>query len=229
MGEEIYYHNDHVASSILLRCFRKYLKGHVLEVGAGIGCVTKELAKFADHVTSLEPNQDLFESLRSNLSLIPNVRLLPTDTTALTKIGNPTSSEKYDVILYVNVLEHIQSDADEIRRARSLLRPNGVLLIVVPAHQVLYSKIDRLTGHYRRYSKKTISSCLTPHFNSIAISNFDSVGLLPYLLVYRILGSSKVSGVQAELYSRIILRLSYLVYRVSGGRIIGKNFLVVAR
>ena len=229
MNDEIYYHNDHVSSSIILRCFRKHLKGHVLEVGAGIGGVTKELAKIADQVTSLEPNPDLFHSLRTEVSKMPNVKILQADTAMLSDTVQRDHSGKFDVVLYLNVLEHIQDDVDELRRARRLLVPNGVLIIVVPAHKWLYSRIDRLTGHYRRYSKRMISYCVGTQFDSFRVTSFDTVGIIPYLLVYRLLGSTKVSGVQAKFYSHVILRLSYLTYRVSSGRMVGKNYLVVAQ
>jgi 2-polyprenyl-3-methyl-5-hydroxy-6-metoxy-1,4-benzoquinol methylase len=60
----------------------------------------------------------------------------------------------FDAIVYINVLEHIEADAEELALAKELLRPGGSVLIVVPAHQWLYARVDQLTGHFRRYSKK---------------------------------------------------------------------------
>lgn len=56
---------------------------------------------------------------------------------------------------------------------------------------------------------------------------FDTVGLVPYLIVYRWLRSTRTDGTNAVVYSRLILPLSALLYRLSGGRLIGKNLIAV--
>ena len=60
---------------------------------------------------------------------------------------------EYDTILYLHVLEHIENDQDEIREAEKRLKKGGHLLIMVPAHQKIYSNLDRAVGHYRRYER----------------------------------------------------------------------------
>jgi hypothetical protein len=57
---------------------------------------------------------------------------------------------------------------------------------------------------------------------------FDSVGLVPYLVIYKWLGSTATTGTNATIYSRVIMPISYLIYRVFRGRLIGKNLIAVA-
>jgi hypothetical protein len=57
---------------------------------------------------------------------------------------------------------------------------------------------------------------------------FDSVGLIPYLVIYRWLQSSATEGTNAVIYSRVILPLSHVLYKLSRGRLIGKNLVAVA-
>ena len=56
-------------------------------------------------------------------------------------------------MLYIDVLEHIEHDLDELARAASHLAPGGHLVVLAPAHQALFSDFDRAIGHYRRYNR----------------------------------------------------------------------------
>ena len=135
----------------------------------------------------------------------------------------------FDAVVYINVLEHIEHDGAELALATSLLRPGGRVLIVVPAHQWLYAKVDRLTGHFRRYSKKSLLTVTRDNGLQIeSMRYFDSVGLVPYLVLYKWLRSTATTGTSATIYSRVIMPISYLIYRVFRGRLIGKNLIAVA-
>ena len=117
----------------------------------------------------------------------------------------------------------------ELSLAKSVLAPGGRVVIVVPAHQWLYSKVDRLTGHVMRYSKKSLRDVVqAAGLRVLDIRYFDIVGLIPYLVIYKWLRSTLIDGANAILYSRLILPISALFYRLSGGRLIGKNLIAVA-
>jgi hypothetical protein len=58
----------------------------------------------------------------------------------------------FENILYLNVLEHIKDDVNEINLALKKIVSGGHLIILVPAHQELYSNFDKEAGHYRRYN-----------------------------------------------------------------------------
>ena len=64
---------------------------------------------------------------------------------------------KYDLILMMDVLEHIEDDCAIINILKSHLNPKGKLIISVPAYQFLWSKHDEDNMHYRRYCKKAYS------------------------------------------------------------------------
>ena len=58
--------------------------------------------------------------------------------------------KKYDTILYIDVLEHIEDDYAEIKHAMGLLTSGGRIIIVSPAHNWLYNPCDKAVGHFRR-------------------------------------------------------------------------------
>ena len=225
MNDEIYYHNDEVSSSIIIRCVKKYVRGHTLEVGAGVGMVTRELSRFADSVLAIEPSRVLFQELAFSTSDLANVKVLRSTTDELISSGN---QQKFDSLIYLNVLEHIENDTDELKVARKLLNPDGHIIVVVPAHQWLFAPIDRLTGHFRRYSKASITKVIESNFNIVKLWNFDSVALLPYWMIYTKFGSTSVSGLGTKIYSKILLRLSLGIFLIFRGRVIGKNLILIA-
>ena len=103
------------------------------------------------------------------------------------------------------------------------------MLIVVPAHKWLYANVDRLTGHHRRYSRRQLQDAISESGLQVDMLHyFDVVGLLPYPFLYKILGGTSTGGVNAPVYSRIVMPLSLLLYFVSRGRLIGKNLIAVA-
>ena len=229
--DSLYYHNDESASKILVQILNRQLGQSVLEVGAGEGCITQELANAAQQVVAIEPNQKLFTELRQKTSRLSNVTTLQmTLEEYVRQCGSSTENRQgFDSVVYINVLEHIEQDATELRLATEVLSPTGQVLLVVPAHRWLFSKVDRLSGHFRRYSRSGLAALLRQvGLRPVSIRYFDSVGLLPYLIIYKWLRSTAVSGTNAFLYSRIILPVSRVLYQLSHGRLVGKNLIAVA-
>jgi len=230
--DAVYYHNDAHGSRILVKILQAHLHGRVLEVGAGAGYITTELAGYSQHVVAVEPTPELHKQLRDRTAQLDNVSVFHGTLRDLVQSEDSSSGSTdmlFDSIVYINVLEHIENDAAELELAQTLLRPGGSVLIVVPAHQWLYARVDRLTGHFRRYSKRTLGSVI---FSSGLVVRemkyFDAVGLLPYLVLYKWLGSTSTSGVSAKFYSRVILPISDIAYKLLRGRLLGKNLIVVA-
>ena len=75
-------------------------------------------------------------------------------------LQSPLPEKSIDALIMLNVLEHIQNDGDALRKAFSLLKPNGILVIEVPAGSFLYDDYDVELHHYRRYSIDSLHSKL---------------------------------------------------------------------
>jgi SAM-dependent methyltransferase len=122
--------------------------GHrVLELGAGTGAVTRLYADGRE-VVAVDLSTECVTSMRQRFAANPNISVVQGD---LRQLNAP--EDRFDSVLMVNVLEHMQNDDEVLARLPSVLVPGGRIVIYVPALNGLYGKWDRQVGHFRRYSK----------------------------------------------------------------------------
>jgi|HubBroStandDraft_1064217.scaffolds.fasta_scaffold00855_18 2-polyprenyl-3-methyl-5-hydroxy-6-metoxy-1,4-benzoquinol methylase len=203
---------------------RPYLGSTVLEVGAGIGTVAKSLcAGEIRRWVALEPDAAMAAGLRADRSA---GRLHAACEIRTGSIGSLADAERFDNVLYIDVLEHIEDDRDEVRRARDHLNPGGTLIILVPAHQSLYSPFDAAIGHFRRYDREQLSSLCPSGMSSVCARYLDSVGLSASLANRVLLRSAQPKLAQVLLWDRVMVRVSRVVDPLLGYRF-GKSLLVV--
>ena len=160
---------------------RPYIGGDVLEVGAGMGETTQFLLNGEVRGwTCLEPDAALLAQLKRKI----DSHQLPALCTALqgTLAGLPAGA-RYDTILYIDVLEHIGDDRQELAHAKQHLKEGGHLIVLSPAFQFLYSPFDEAIGHYRRYNKKTLRRAAQwPGLAEKKMYYLESAGVLLLLL-----------------------------------------------
>ncbi len=202
------------------RHIARWVRGDVLEVGAGIGTNTREL--HGPRVRSwlcLEPDASLAAQAAQKVAGLPTCSVV-VGTTGTAKLSN------YDSILYIDVLEHIEDDHEELDRAASLLRPEGHLVVLCPAHQSLYSELDRAVGHFRRYDAKSMTACGPASLTLERVFYLDSVGMLASLANRALLKSSEPSLGQIKVWDRFMVPLSRLLDPCTGRRL-GKSVVGV--
>jgi SAM-dependent methyltransferase len=85
---------------------------------------------------------------------------------------------RFDVVLYIDVLEHIEDDTAELTVAARRLKADGILVVLAPAHGWLYSPFDRAIGHYRRYTRRSLARVAPPGLRRLVLRYLDSIGLL---------------------------------------------------
>ena len=121
---------------------QKYLKEVILEVGAGIGSFT---SNYKDNF------KDITLSDLDDKNIIELNKRFKRSKIKITKKLTSSIKKKFNTIMYMNVLEHIKKDKKEVKIALEKLNLNGHLIILVPAHNKLYTKFDKEIGHHRRY------------------------------------------------------------------------------
>jgi len=119
-------------------------KAKVLDVGCGTGLILEKISNRSFAVGIDFSSQALsFCKQRGLKNLIKgNVQDLPIRDSSV------------DLVLALDLLEHIEDDKGLIKEIQRTLKPDGYLLATVPAHQFLWSDHDEALHHYRRYSKR---------------------------------------------------------------------------
>jgi SAM-dependent methyltransferase len=202
-----------------------YIGKNVVEIGAGNGNVAKKLlSEKIETFLALEPSPNMFALLGRRTANARNCRPVQGF------LGDVYRSylAVFDTVLYINVLEHIKNPLQELSYARAVMKPDGYLVVFVPALEFLYSQWDRTIGHYRRYSKTVLKNLIhSGSFSIVCLKYFDMAGVLPWLLAFRILKRSIQKG-QISLYDRLVVPIMRrLEQRLPPP--IGKNLLLVAR
>jgi SAM-dependent methyltransferase len=193
----------------------RHVRGAVLEVGAGIGANTAALADLAyDRWLCLEPDPGLAERIA-----LPSPRHEAVVGTTADLAGRP-----FDTILYLDVLEHIADDREEMARAAALLNPGGSIIVLAPAHNFLYSPFDRAIGHFRRYNRASLSAAAPRGLRQDTLIYLDSCGLVASAGNRLLLESGMPTERQLLIWDRFLVPCSRWLDPLTRG-LVGKSIL----
>jgi 2-polyprenyl-3-methyl-5-hydroxy-6-metoxy-1,4-benzoquinol methylase len=120
----------------------------ILEVGCGWGTNLTLLEKAGYDVTGLDISRRALTKLDRT-----DRRLVEAD---LTK-DLPANAPEFDAVLALDVIEHIEDDRAAVLRLFQLVKPDGYVIVSVPALPGLYSEFDRVQGHRRRYTRERVT------------------------------------------------------------------------
>ena len=123
----------------------------ILEAGCGWGTNLTLLETAGYTVTGLDISRRALERLDNS-----SRTLIEAD---LTK-DLPANALQYDVVLALDVIEHIDDDSRVVSRLAQLVRPGGFAIFSVPALPELYSEFDEVQGHRRRYTPDTLRKAI---------------------------------------------------------------------
>ena len=98
-------------------------------------------------------------------------------------IDNVDNINFYDLILLADVIEHFENDKSLVEFLSRHLKPNGKLIVTVPAFQFLFSSYDIALHHYRRYSKSSLKKLFEKDFNILKLSYFNFFLFIPSCIV----------------------------------------------
>ena len=183
----------------LVREFAPFLKGRVLEVGAGIGQFTGALVSVpaVKEVVSIEPDPRFCSAF---LQHHPQIRLV---RGTLDDLGD---DEDWDAAVCINVLEHIRADDAELAHfCRRLKRRSGHLCLFVPARQEIYAPLDSDFGHHRRYALPQLRTQLEQAgYRIIRLHYFNWVGYFAWWLSFCVLKKRHFDVKSVVLFDRVI-------------------------
>ena len=164
-------------NSNLYSLLTNYLKGvSLLDIGCGPGHFLYSADKNGYDVLGVESDDQLI-SLGKKLYPTANLRVLNESAEEL------NLDRKFDNITLIDVLEHIQNDRQILMKLKNNLSHEGHMILVVPAHQLLYGIRDRSIGHYRRYNKHQIIELLKDcGMKPLVVRHWNALGFIPFLI-----------------------------------------------
>ena len=196
--EEARRYGEHV-----FELFRPFIGRRVLEVGAGIGTMSRKLVRAADLVVGIEPNANCFTRLESAMRGEPKFTLLSCHLEECDL--DDLRAKQLDTVYCVNVLEHIEDDVAALRTFKDLIAPRGHVLIYVPAVQAAYGPLDAELGHHRRYSKRTLRAAFAAAgLDLIRLRYANPIGLIGWMYNSHVTKARHHSLEQVKLFERFV-------------------------
>lgn len=178
--------------------FDKYLQGRILEVGCGIGNFTKILTNYGE-VSAIDINKNHVAKAAKLVQGKAKVEFGDIE-----KDEHLFDGQKFDSIICLNVLEHIKGDERTLKHLYDLLKKDGILILLVPAHMFLLGKIDKSIGHYRRYNKQQLGDMLKGiGFKIIKSRILNMMGAIGWWFASKVLSNDTVGARKIKLFNLI--------------------------
>jgi len=182
---------------------RPFLGERVLEIGAGVGNLTRQLARRCKRYVATDIDTEHLVRLRNGLLHRP---ILETARCDLANAGDflPFAGSM-DTVVCLNVLEHLADDAGGLRNIHGALRAGGSAIILVPCGPELFGRMDVVLGHFRRYRKEQLRKRLEETgFRVEKILDFNRVSRPAWLLNSRLLKRSTIGRLQLKVFDRFV-------------------------
>jgi len=206
--------------------FRPYIGKIAGEVGGGSGNFSEILLEtgLIDELTIIEPSMEMYQQLKIKMADRRKVKTVH----AFLHDAAQRYHDFFDTLFYVNVLEHVEKDQEELRLIYDCLHGGGHLCLFVPALSWLYSDFDKDIGHFRRYHKKALKDLLQrSRFEIQELKYMDMAGILGWYAFYRLLGKKMRAG-EVRFYDKYFVPVLKTAEKLITPPL-GKNLLAVAR
>ncbi|QOY87238.1 glycosyltransferase [Paludibaculum fermentans] len=182
---------------------RPYVGQRVLEIGAGIGNLSRCLAPRRELYLASDIDEEHLARLRSRLSHRPNFRAVTCN------LSHPPDFDELenqvDTIVCLNVLEHVEADRTGLQNMYRALTPGGRAIVLVPEGMSVYGELDRVLGHCRRYSEAELrEKVLTAGFEIETLFGFNRPTRPGWWFNGRILRKRSFSRFQLAVFDRMV-------------------------
>ncbi len=167
-------------NAILMDVLRKYFPnpGKVLEIGCGTGFVLSGM-RAAFPQASFSGSDIFTEGLAFTSQRARGTFLFQMDARRIPFAG------EFDLIGAFDVLEHVEEDEAVLAQMYVACKPGGGIVLTVPQHRWLWSRVDEFAHHKRRYTRAELAEKVArAGFRVEYATSFVSL-LLPLMLASR--------------------------------------------
>lgn len=188
----------------------------ILEIGSGVGNYTHFLLEHGE-VWATDMEDVYLDVLRDRFGSNPNF------TASLLTLG-PWSAEirqqvrhfNPDTIVCMNVLEHVEQDAESVREMFEGLDIGGHILLIVPALPGLYCNLDERYGHFRRYTRQDVPRLVSGLKGAKVVREeyFNMLGTVGWWFNHVLLHRGQLPARQTQTFDRLVPGLGWLEQRI---------------
>ncbi|PZQ96946.1 MAG: hypothetical protein DI533_15445 [Cereibacter sphaeroides] len=220
---------------LVQRALRKSKGDRFLEIGCGTGdFLSRVVAKKNLDVTGSEIYR---KGLRYAKAKMPGITFVQYD------VSEGVLDQKFDVIAAFDVLEHVERDQEAIGNIYEMLSENGRFVVSVPQYMFLWSNLDAIVKHKRRYSRREMTGKLRASGFEIERATSFVFTLFPLMVLSRLVDRESAAQVQDDqalqkrvMFSSVsnslfdaVMRIDEFLIRIGLSLPFGGRLVVVAR
>ncbi len=187
---------------------KPFLNSPILEIGAGLGSLSRYLSWKGRSLILIDIENNSLSYLKEKFIGNPWVKVFRKDITE-----NIDELKEYNIntVVAVNVLEHIKDDESVLMKINSLLKSGGMLILIVPAHKILFSPFDKRVSHYRRYSMKGLYAKLkAAGFDVEKITHHNFLSAIGWWVNFKLLRKKHMPKLSLWMVDRLIPAISFI-------------------
>ena len=182
---------------------RPYLGDQVLEIGAGIGNLTRVLIPRVKCYVAADIDGEHLARLSTRFQHRHNLHVHHCD------LANPADFADFagsmDTVVCLNVLEHIEDDMRGLANIQLALRPGGRAIVLVPHGQEIFGTLDTALGHYRRYSHQELTEKMERSgFRVEKILDFNRVSRPGWYVNGKLLKRTTLGAMQLKIVDQLV-------------------------
>jgi len=190
-----------------------YYKGVVLEIGSGIGSISAFILRSGYKTVLSDLRTEYCQRLRERFKDHPALIAVEQIDLSAENFEQTYAAwlGKFDAVIALNVIEHIKNDQYAIRNCNRLLKKEGKLIMLVPAFSWLFNSLDKELGHFRRYTKKTVTTLLLKeNFSIESNSYFNFAGMSGWWFAGTLFKKKLIPEKQLSLYNALVPAFRFL-------------------
>jgi SAM-dependent methyltransferase len=171
-----------VRNELLVALARRYFPDarQYLEIGCGNGAVIAEIARHRAWDRVVASDLHLRGLARARARLGGRAEFAQLDARAI------PAEAAFDLVGAYDIIEHVADDEAVLRSIRRALAPGGGALLAVPQHPALWSRVDEIGHHQRRYRRGELERKLEDNGFSVIFSSSFTSALLPLMAISRL-------------------------------------------